>query len=214
MKAQKQKELIEKGLNALRVLSKITKTLNLTYGNKVADDMIQEFESELLALNDTPESAEISSIYTNHHPTYTGTIDFRLLEKAIKDNCNIEYSKTSGDEVVNSSLSAVCIAFEEYFKYAKSHQIEMRKELIIKILKKRVKNLITDDLISPFFWEDFANEILQSRPESKTITDEMIEKWARNKAQETGYDVTGIRAKMISIGAKALRDGLIKPNNK
>jgi len=30
---------------------------------------------------------------------------------------------------------------------------------IVEILKKRVQNLIASDLISPFFWEDFAVEI-------------------------------------------------------
>lgn len=33
------------------------------------------------------------------------------------------------------------------------------KELTIKTLKKRIQNLIASDLISPFFWEDFASDI-------------------------------------------------------
>lgn len=38
----------------------------------------------------------------------------KTAEDCIKENCNIEYSKTTGEEIVNSSLSAVCIALEEY----------------------------------------------------------------------------------------------------
>ena len=38
----------------------------------------------------------------------------QLFEKKIHENCNIEYSRTTGEEMVNSSMSAVLIAFEEY----------------------------------------------------------------------------------------------------
>jgi uncharacterized membrane protein len=35
-------------------------------------------------------------------------------EDIIRKHCNIEYTKYSGEEVVHSSLYAVCIALEEY----------------------------------------------------------------------------------------------------
>jgi hypothetical protein len=35
------------------------------------------------------------------------------------------------------------------------------KEKIVEILKQRVHKIITDDLISPLFWDDFAEEIDQ-----------------------------------------------------
>ena len=81
----------------------------------------------------------------------------------------------------------------------KSDGIDLRKEL----------KAYSDDLGINMSWS-YIDKWITSRPDSKAVTDEMIEKWARDKAQETGYDVTGIRAKMISIGAKALRDNKIK----
>lgn len=42
------------------------------------------------------------------------SVDKKSAEDCIKENCNIEYTKYSGEEVVHSSLSAVCIALEEY----------------------------------------------------------------------------------------------------
>ena len=51
--------------------------------------------------------------------------------------------------------------------------------LRITILKKRVKNLIAEDLISPLFWEDFANEIINTFANSraKGISETEINNW-------------------------------------
>jgi hypothetical protein len=117
------------------------------------DDLRTKFyklESELAALEKEPkpDTSQTTTITDGkeHHDgqinydsisrlSYTGTIDFRLLEKAIKDNCNIEYSKTTGEEIVNSSLSAVCIAFEEYVK--QTSQPEQPREQEIDYVKVR-----------------------------------------------------------------------------
>lgn len=50
----------------------------------------------------------------------------------------------------------------------------------------------------------------QFQTEQRQVTDEEIEKWAEKEVHKTGFDVTGIRTRMILIGAKAMRDGLIK----
>jgi hypothetical protein len=47
------------------------------------------------------------------------------------------------------------------------------KEKIVEILKKRVQNLIVSDLISPLYWDDFADELLAFLPvEEKKDDDE------------------------------------------
>ena len=38
----------------------------------------------------------------------------KTVEDCIRENCNIEYTKYSGEEVVHSLLSTVCVALEEY----------------------------------------------------------------------------------------------------
>ena len=40
----------------------------------------------------------------------------KYLEEYIRENCNIEYNKSTGEEMVNSTLAAVMIAFDEYAK--------------------------------------------------------------------------------------------------
>jgi uncharacterized iron-regulated protein len=39
---------------------------------------------------------------------------FKEFEKQIYENCNIEYNKHDGSEVINTSMSALMIAFDEY----------------------------------------------------------------------------------------------------
>ena len=53
------------------------------------------------------------------------------------------------------------------------------REKIVEILKKRVQNLIVSDLISPFFWEDFAVEIESCYNAELEKRDEIINR--RNK---------------------------------
>ena len=43
-------------------------------------------------------------------------IDYEKADKTIREHCNIEYSKNTGEEIVNSPLSSVLIAIEEYSK--------------------------------------------------------------------------------------------------
>ena len=40
----------------------------------------------------------------------------KYLEEYVRDHCNIEYNKATGEEMVNSTLAAVMIAFDEYAK--------------------------------------------------------------------------------------------------
>jgi len=44
----------------------------------------------------------------------------KKIEKYIREHCNIEFHKTTGEEIVNSSLASVIIALEEYGKDLKS----------------------------------------------------------------------------------------------
>lgn len=71
-------------------------------------------------------------------PIHISQLNFSDVEKAIRDNCNIEFSKTTGDEIVNSSLSAVMIAFDEYFKlYLNTLNVKLTDEEI----KEKTKNM-------------------------------------------------------------------------
>ena len=53
----------------------------------------------------------------------------KTAEDCIRENCNIEYSKTTGEEIVNSSLSAVCVALEEYVSQQAKERIHTVKDL-------------------------------------------------------------------------------------
>ena len=92
----------------------------------------------------------------------------------------------------------------------------LTKEAVIEVLKKRVQNLIASDLISPFFWEDFADEIikLESLQEDKPQpTDEEIEEWAKINCSKPdgdgGVDFDPSKYESNIEGAKAMRGGLI-----
>lgn len=64
----------------------------------------------------------------------------KTAEDCIRENCNIEYSKYSGEEVVHSSLSAICIALENYVS-------QQAKELIYTVLRN---NITFNDLEEAF----------------------------------------------------------------
>ena len=53
----------------------------------------------------------------------------KTVEDCIRENCNIEYTKYLGEEVVHSSLSAVCIALEEYVSQQAKERIYTVKDL-------------------------------------------------------------------------------------
>lgn len=45
--------------------------------------------------------------------------DADIFEEMLRKHCNFEFGKGSSEEIVNSSLSAVMIAFDEYLKQVK-----------------------------------------------------------------------------------------------
>jgi hypothetical protein len=57
------------------------------------------------------------------------------------------------------------------------------KEKIVEILKQRVHKIITDDLISPLFWDDFAEEIDQLTREHYL----KFAEWLRNHNEGKWY---------------------------
>jgi hypothetical protein len=66
---------------------------------------------------------------------------------------------------------------------------DLIKEEIVDVLKKRVQNLIVSDLISPFFWEDFANEIIQLYSYQKEHTGQGDELFISDEEIENEADV-------------------------
>jgi len=42
--------------------------------------------------------------------------EMKTIEECIRENCNVEFDKYTGEEMVVSSLAAVSIAMEEYAK--------------------------------------------------------------------------------------------------
>lgn len=54
----------------------------------------------------------------------------KTAEEIIRENCNVEYSKITGEEIVNSSLAAVCIAVDEYTKQFSNSSYEQNKSTL------------------------------------------------------------------------------------
>jgi hypothetical protein len=65
-------------------------------------------------MNNEPSSSSPSNIQRRFE------IDSKIFEKMLHEHCNIEYAKKSGEEIVNSNLSAVLTAFDEYLKQIKA----------------------------------------------------------------------------------------------
>jgi hypothetical protein len=56
-----------------------------------------------------------------------------------------------------------CHAIYEKVKeaWAPEINIPLVREKIVELLKKKIQNLIVSDLISPLYWEDFADELIK-----------------------------------------------------
>jgi len=96
---------------------------------------ISYIESELAALKEQPEKPVFNEQYLN-----------KCIEKAMPNLSEIKD--------VDKDLNEIRGIEPEI-------NIPLVREKIIELLKKKIQNLIVSDLISPLYWEDFADELIK-----------------------------------------------------
>jgi hypothetical protein len=119
---------------------------------KTKDQLIIEKQDELVDWLETEcQSSETADL--SH--SFAESLMIRLAE--------ISYIEFELAALKQKAKETQCHAIYEKVKEAWTPDINtpLVREKIIELLKKKIQNLIVSDLISPLYWEDFANELIK-----------------------------------------------------
>ena len=56
--------------------------------------------------------------------------ELNLFEQKLSEHCNHEYDKNTGEEIINTHLSTIMIAFEEYYKQRTSQNVSNNNDTL------------------------------------------------------------------------------------